>query len=82
MRCAKCHRELKRDPGPDGLGPVCSRNAKPAPANEPDLFFDVGYAVACARTRVQAFIEVRSRESYWAIKDAFKAARRAMGVTR
>jgi hypothetical protein len=80
-RCAKCMRPLKRDPGPDGMGPVCAKNAKPAPSADRDLFgFDVARAETYARTRVKELIDVRANYARYAIRDEFRAARTRLGV--
>jgi hypothetical protein len=81
MRCVKCHRPLKREPGPDGLGPVCAKAAKPIPAGERDLFgFDIEKAVLSAGLRTRVFVSVLAAQARIDLREAFAAARVRLGV--
>jgi hypothetical protein len=81
-RCFACHRPLK-NASPDGYGPVCRKNAKPAPTGERDLFIpEIQTSCEAALFRVELRIAVMAMQARDAVRDGFKAARKALGVTR
>jgi hypothetical protein len=76
MRCVKCHRPLKREPGPDGLGPVCAKAAKPIPAGERDLFgYNITAGAEAATKRLRILVSVLAAQARIDTREAFKAAR-------
>lgn len=73
--CTRCHRPLK-NPTLTGMGPVCSRNAKPVPAHERDLFgYDPAKGELAALYRVRVLIDSMAVEAHMAIEKSFRAAR-------
>lgn len=78
--CAMCHRPMKAV-SHDGLGPVCRRRLRPAPAAvDRDLFgFDIAAAEEAARRAVAVTVESATLEAHMALRVLFREARiRAM----
>lgn len=81
MRCSRCNRPLKHEPGPDGLGPTCAKQAKPLPVHERDLFgFVPALAAEAATARLKVLVNVLAAQARIDLRDAFAAARRRLGV--
>ena len=79
-RCIKCHRPLKHA-SETGMGPVCAKRAQPIPTVERDLFgYSISEAVASANIRLAYQVEVAADLARWAVRDAYVAARRRLGV--
>lgn len=73
--CLKCHRPLK-NPGINGLGPVCSKKVQPVPTVERDLFgYDIEAAALSAQARLADFIDGRTYLAQHAVRSAFRDAR-------
>jgi hypothetical protein len=80
--CLRCHRPL-RNPSPTGYGPVCARirgAAAPASVERDLLGYEIEDAVRVARYRVQVLIDGMAAEARIAVRHAFAAARRRLGV--
>ncbi len=71
MRCLRCHRPLKREPGPHGMGPKCEKTAGATAA--PDLF-------TSPEDRVAAHLDVVVAGHLAAMREGFAAARRRLGI--
>lgn len=80
-RCIRCHRPMKHATE-SGFGPVCGKRALPVPTHERDLFgFDIEKAAQAALYRVGVHIESLAAEARGVLRQAFRGARKRLGVT-
>jgi hypothetical protein len=79
-RCIKCHRPLMRETA-TGMGPVCAKNAAPAPVHERDLFgYDIDRALDAAHYLLRIQLLAAVVQAQWDVKHSFRAARVRLGV--